>query len=104
MRFPLPLRFTIPACVFFLGVALGLLSFENEIATANYRIEEDYERRAAFLGKQVAGMLDYHFGIGDLDAASRQIDLIRSHPNIGMAFVCDESDRILFSTDEHLEG
>ncbi len=104
MRFPLPLRFTIPAFVFVLGVALGLLSFQNEIATANRRIEEDFVRRATFLGKQVAGMLEYHFGIGDLDAANRQVSLLQSHQNLTLAFVCDDSGKILFSTDPRLEG
>ncbi len=104
MRFPLPLRFTIPASVFLLGVTLGLLSFQNEIATTNRRIEEDFIRRATFLGKQVAGMLDYHYGIGDLDAASRQVSLLQSHQNLAVAFVCDDADKILFSTDPRLEG
>lgn len=104
MRFPLPLRFTIPALVFLLGVTLGLLSFQNEIATANRRIEEDFSRRAAFLGKQVAGMLEYHFGIGDLDAANRQVSLMQSHQNLSVAFVCDDSGKVLFSTDPRLEG
>ncbi|MDB6025383.1 MAG: sensor histidine kinase response regulator, partial [Verrucomicrobiales bacterium] len=104
MRFPLPLRFTIPALVFLLGITLGLLSFQNEIATANRRIEEDFVRRANFLGKQVGGMLEYHFGIGDLDGANRQISLLQSHQNISVAFVCDDSGKILFSTDPRLEG
>jgi PAS domain S-box-containing protein len=104
MRFPLPLRFTIPTLVFVLGVTLGLLSFQNEIATANHRIEEDFIRRANFLGKQVGGMLEYHFGIGDLDAANRQISLLRSHENIALAFVCDDGGKILFSTDPILES
>src|SRR5689334_13823366 len=104
MRFPLPLRFTIPVLVFLLGVTLGLLSFQNEIATANHRIEEDFIRRSTFLGKQVGGMLEYHFGIGDLDAANRQISLLQSHQNIGVAFVCDDRGKILFSTDSRLEG
>ena len=98
MRFPLPLRITIPASVLLFGLLVGGFSFVYEITSTFQRIEDDVERRAAFFGNHVSGALQYHFAKGDLQAANLQISYIGANPNLRLTAICDPSDRILLST------
>ncbi len=98
MKFPLPLRISIPVSLFLFGLALGTLSFVHEVNSAFTRIEQDIRQRAAFLGNQISGILQYHFQNGDEEAASLQLSLAGSSPNLRLAFVCDEQNRIMQST------
>lgn len=98
MRFPLPLRFTIPTTLLLFGLFLGGLSFAYEVTSAFKRIEEDIHRRAVFLGNQISEMLHYHFQNGDIEAAERQIHLLGANPNLSVAIVCDEKGNVLLSS------
>ena len=72
MKFPFPLRFTIPATLFLFGVFLGALSLAYEVTSSYHRIEEDVGRRAVFLGNQISEMLRHHFTQGDIEGALRE--------------------------------
>ncbi len=98
MKFPLPLRITIPASLFLFGLFLGALSFFYEVRSSFHRIEEDIHRRAAFLGNQVSGALQFHFSKEDMEAANLQISYVGANPNLRLTAVCDQNGRIVLST------
>ncbi|MFN7138006.1 MAG: PAS domain S-box protein, partial [Limisphaerales bacterium] len=104
MRFPLPLRISIPASLLFLGLLLGTLSFFYDVSASFRRIENDVQRRTAFLGNQIAGALQHHFAKNDLEGAALQISLAGSKPNLRLTAVCDETGRIIFSSRHHLKN
>ncbi len=104
MRFPFPLRFSIPASLLLCGILLGILSFIYDVNTSFARIEKDVHRRAAFLGNQIAGGLQHHFAKDDMEGASLQISLAGANPNLRVTAVCDESNRVIFSTRQKLKN
>lgn len=94
----MPLRFSIPASLLFLGLLLGGLSFVYDVSTSFKRIERDVMQRAAFLGNQISSALQYHLSERDLERASLQIGLAGSNPHLKVAAVADQSGRVRFTT------
>ncbi|MBA4149261.1 MAG: PAS domain S-box protein [Verrucomicrobia bacterium] len=104
MKFPLPLRFSIPASLLLFGFLLGGLSFLYDVNTSFQRIESDVNRRASFLGNQMASALQHHLRKGDMEGAALQVSLAGANSNLRITAVSDDSGRVVFSTRHHLRN
>lgn len=97
-RFPFPLRFSIPAILLLFGGVLGLVSFQWEVAQAHIIAEQEIKKQATFFASQTSGLLEYQYRSNDGQGAELVISQIATAPNLRLAFLCDENERIIFST------
>lgn len=104
MKFPLPLRISVPAILFIFGIALGTLSFLFEWSLAVQRIDDVVTRHISFLGNQASGFAEYLFAKGDLSGLRKQISHLGADPCIKLAVVCDENQTVLVSSRYEFQG
>ena len=97
-RFPFPLRFSVPAILLLFGGLLGLFSFQREVSLSNLRTEENADRQVAFSGDQTAETLEYLLRKGDVEGADLVISKLGGDPNLHLALLCDENNKIILAT------
>ncbi len=97
-RFPFPLRFSIPAILLLFGSVLGLVSFQRGVSQSSYRTETIVSQEATFSGSQTATLLEYLYRSAQGKGADLAIAQISSAPNLRLALLCDENNRVLLST------
>lgn len=97
-RFPFPLRVSIPAILLIFGALLSLFSFQSEVSLSHTRTEEDATRQARFSGDQTSEMLEYLFRKADFQGANLVISKLGSDPNLQLALLCDETNKIILAT------
>ncbi len=104
MKFPLPLRYSLPLALGLLAGALAGISFGFDWVQSNRAVEALTERRAAALGGLIARNLERHFARNDVVAAAAEIATLTEVPGLilGLGIVCDGADRIQFATDPGL--
>ena len=97
-RFPFPLRFSIPVILLLFGSVLGLVSFQREVSQSNTRTEQEISQEAKFSASQTSGLLEYQYRHADGKGAELTISQIGTAPNIRLALLYDENNRVIFST------
>lgn len=103
-RFPFPLRVSIPAILLIFGFLLSLFSFHSEVLLSHSRTEEDATRQARFSGDQTSEMLEYLFRKADFQGANLVISKLGSDPNLQLALLCDENNKIILATRYELRN
>jgi PAS domain S-box-containing protein len=104
MKLPMPLRHSVPLLIFLLGGLLSLGSFLYERAFSHRQVEGLLSRHTQFIGNQVSGMASYLLGRGDLEGLRKQIASLGSDPVLRHALVCDDSGRVIATTNFELNG
>lgn len=97
-RFPFPLRFSIPVILLVFGGILGIISFQQEVSRANSRAERDITEQATFSASQTSGLLEYQYRYANGKGAALIISQIATAPNLQLALLCDENNKVLFSS------
>ncbi|MDX2098593.1 MAG: ATP-binding protein [Leptolyngbyaceae cyanobacterium bins.59] len=107
--FPVPLKFSVPLILLLMGGLAGLLSFHQQVSVAHQRMEEEVERQARFTGGQTSAVLEYMFRTtptreGSQEGANLVISQMGGDPDLELAFLCDEQNRILLATRYELRN
>ncbi len=97
-RFPFPLRFSIPAILLLFGTILSAVFFQREVCLARKQVEAKMTQQAIFTGNQTAGLFEYLYRHQDMRGADLVVTQLGSAPNINMALILDDRDRVLWST------
>ncbi len=97
-RFPFPLRFSIPGILLLFGSVLGLVSFQWEVSQSFSRTETSIRQQAEFSASQTATLLEYLYRTAQGKGAHLAIAQIAPAPNLRLALLCDEKERVLLST------
>jgi hypothetical protein len=103
-RFPFSLRFSIPLILLIFGSLLGLFSFQREVDQSYRRQEEHGISNLKFSANQISGMLEYLYRRGDVEQVEIAISKLGSDPNIRLALLCDENNRIIWATRYELRN
>ena len=103
MKGPVPLRVSIPVVLLLAAVVLAGAGAWHEVTSARREIEEEARRDLESLGVQVTNRLEYQFGKGDLAAVAFSVTMTGTDPDVGLALVVDEGDRIVAATDPALK-
>lgn len=102
MKFPLPLRYSLPLALGLLAGALAVISFGFDWVQSNQAVEALTLRRAAALGNLMTRNLERHIARNDLGAVTDEVAALREVPSLTVGLVCDESNRVQFATDPGL--
>jgi len=103
-RFPFPLRFSIPGILLLFGSVLGLVSFQREVSQSFSRTEMSIRQQAEFSASQTATLLEYLYRTAQGKGAHLAIAQIAPAPNLRLALLCDENERVLLSTRFDLQN
>ena len=103
-RFPFPLRFSIPGILLVFGSVLGLVSFQREVSHSFSRTETIIRQQAEFSASQTATLLEYLYRTAQGNGADLAIAQIAPAPNLRLALLCDENERVLLSTRFDLQN
>ncbi|MEP0812428.1 ATP-binding protein [Coleofasciculus sp. FACHB-SPT9] len=103
-RFPFPLRFSIPGILLVFGSVLGLVSFQREVSQSFSRTETIIRQQAEFSASQTATLLEYLYRTAQGKGAHLAIAQIAPAPNLRLALLCDENERVLLSTRFDLQN
>jgi two-component system, cell cycle sensor histidine kinase and response regulator CckA len=98
MKFPPPLRYSVPITLFLLGSLLGALSFFFDQHVGNRQVEALVTRHAKFIGNQISGIAAYLLGEEDHDGLRKQIAALGADPILRVAAVVNDEDRIVATT------
>src|SRR5262245_24117718 len=104
MKFPWPLRFTIPGIILLVGLLLGLSLLLYEKRKAELQIEQLVTRHVQFLGNQISGVSSYFLRNQDISGLQRQISALGADPILRLAFVCNERLEVLTSSQFEFTG
>ncbi|HEV8269031.1 MAG TPA: PAS domain S-box protein, partial [Thermoanaerobaculia bacterium] len=99
-----PLRVTIPAIVFLLGVFLAAFSLAWELSASVKRSEEAAREGARTVGTLIADGVESAFHYGDEAEARSRLSHATADRTVTTAVLFDEKDRVLFATRFQLEG
>ena len=103
-RFPFPVRFSIPGILLLFGSVLGLVSFQREVSQSFSRTEMSIRQQAEFSASQTATLLEYLYRTAQGKGADLAIAQIAPAPNLRLALLCDENERVLLSTRFDLQN
>ncbi len=98
LRFPLPLRFSIPMVLVVFGGLLSAFSFQREVTYSNQRAELRTLEEAKVAADQTSATLEYLFRKGDVEGANLVISKLGGNSMLRFAAIVDEQDAILLST------
>lgn len=104
MRYPLPLRHSVPLLIFLLGSLLSIVSFLYERTSSGLQVEGLLQRHVQFIGNQISGIASYLLGRDDLPGLRKQIASLGSDPVLRYAVVCDDSGWVIASSNFELAG
>ncbi len=97
-RFPLPLRFSVPAILLILGTTLSLFSFQREIYQSFKQEEQNTIQNAKFIGTQTSSILEYIYRRRDPDQAEVVISQMGSQINLILAILVNEKNQVIAAT------
>jgi PAS domain S-box-containing protein len=98
MKFPWPLRYTIPGILLACGLLLGSSSLLFERAKAVDQIENVVKRHAQFIGNQISAVCGYCLANDDLPGLQRQVSALGADPVLRLALVCDDRLQVIVSS------
>ena len=104
MKWPPPLRFTIPAIIFCVGLLLGMGSYLFEQKVGARHLSHLLERHINFIGNQIASVAVHLLEQDDLHGLRRQISSVGADPVLNLALICDDQHRVLASSRAEYTG
>jgi PAS domain S-box-containing protein len=104
MKFRLSLTGVYLGGLIALGVALVLVSYQQQVRVARRNIRSELERRAAAIGLRTGAQLEYFLGRGDSAAAELDLAGLGGIPGLIWAVVTDEAGVIRLATDPSFVG
>jgi len=104
VRFPWPLRYTMPGMILLLGILLSVSSFLYERKVANQQLELLINRHVQFIGNQISGVSAYFLEQGDVNGLQRQVSALGADPVLRLALVCDDHWNVLVSSQYEFSG
>ncbi|MGB3300642.1 MAG: ATP-binding protein, partial [Phormidesmis sp.] len=93
-----PLRYSIPLVILGFGSLLGTLVFRQEFLIERARGEDSIRQQAVFTASQASGLLEYQYRQSDGEGTRLIIEQLGASPNLLLALLIDEDDRIYEST------
>lgn len=107
--FLLPFKYSISAVLLLLSSTAGFYAFQQEVSTANQRVEEQTTQKAKFLGSQASGLLEFIYRNNrdntiDLEGANLVVSQMGGEPHLKLAILLDANNQIVLSTDYTLRG
>jgi PAS domain S-box-containing protein len=98
MKFPWPLRYTVPGI--FLGIALflGLSALSYERLRSNQQVEGLVSRHAQFIGNQISALSADFLNKGNVAGLQRQVSALGADPILRLAVVCDDRFNVVSSS------
>ena len=108
-RFPFPLQYSIPAILLLLSSVSGFYSFQREVSMADRRVEQQTVQKAKFFGSKTSGLLEFVYRTeddngADLEGANLVVSQMGGDPNLKLAVLLDERDRVALATHYALRG
>lgn len=105
MRFPPPLRLTIPALIVFSGFSIGVIQFGLEIRDANRRSETSATIHLKSSVSQAARMLDYLYRrVDEGDQVVALISQLGTNPGYRSVILFNDKNVVLRANDHGLAG
>src|SRR5262245_20576170 len=104
MKFPWPLRYTIPGMILLLGTLLGVSSLLYERKKSNDQIEYIVKRDAQFIGNQISTVSSYFVSHKDLAGVQHQLSALGADPILRLAVVCDDHLKVVASSQFQFRG
>ncbi len=98
MRFPWPLRYTIPGILLLCGILLGSTSLFYERSKASAQVEGLVNRHVQFIGNQISAVSSYFLANDDKAGLQRQISALGADSVLRLALVCDEQLQVIVSS------
>jgi GAF domain-containing protein len=99
MRTSLPLRSSIPLLLALLGVVLTGIDAAHDRATTYHNVERTQRNRAVSLSHIIVPSLERDLVQGAPAAVEDAVDRLALEPDMSLALVCDDTNRVLFTTD-----
>lgn len=103
-RFPLPLRYSIPMMLLFMGSLLSFYSFHREVNIADQHHEEELLDYAQFSGSRTAGILEYLYRQVNGQGTPLVIGQLGNEVNLRLAVLLDQNNRVALSTQVGQQG
>ena len=98
-RFHPPLRYTVPATLLTIAVILLWVSYLAETAAARRRVEEGTSRRLRVLGAVLSDDIEHALRHNQMSRLSSTLAHARSDPDVSVAVLVDDGNRVLASSD-----
>lgn len=102
MKHPYPLRIVLPTAAVLLGASAVGISTADRVYASQRRLESETRAELVALGGRTAAQLEYHVSRMDIAALERDTALLSSEPQLSLALVLDETDRVIASTQDAL--
>ena len=99
MRHPFPLRYSIPASLAALALVLTAIASALDWTHTNRAVTDLTLRRAAGLGTVLSRNMIGILARGEQVEAAAEMATLASVPNLSLALVLDDSNRVLYATD-----
>ncbi len=108
-RFPFPLQYSIPVTLLLFSSIAGFYAFQQEVSMANRRVEEQTIQKAKFLGSKTSALLEFIYRThnnksADLESANLVVSQLGGEPNLKLAVLLDENDRVILATHYKLRS
>ena len=104
-RFPLPLRFSIPAVLILCGGLLGITSFNQEIAESYKKTELSTKNYVQISAGQTSRILDYLYRRSNIEEAEITIiSQLGSDPNLNLVILINDKNIIHLSNRYELQN
>lgn len=104
MAHPYPLRYSLPLGFLLVGLAMIGLGYGFNHADIRRRNEALIQQRALGLGELVAPELREELATRDTRAGSKTVERLRAVPQLTLAVLCNNFDRVAFTTQPDLAG
>ena len=104
MRWPPPLRYSIPGMIFAVGLLLSLASYLFETRVADRHLSYLLERHVSFVGNQISSVAVHFLEQEDLHGLTRQISSVGADPVLNLAVICDDQHLVLASSQAEYKG
>src|SRR5665648_1107581 len=99
MKYPYPLRFTLPALLLAFGILLAVVFTMDQLRTSGIAIEEESLHHMESLGNSVSSRLEYDYQRVDPQAAQWRISLLGTEIHVRHGIVYDNAENVIAATD-----
>lgn len=104
MKFPWPLRYTIPGVILLFGLLLSAGFFAFDRRMSHEQVEILVNRHLRFMGNQISAVSAHFLAKDDIAGLQSQISALGADPILQMAFVCDDQGKVLVSSRYEFTG
>src|SRR3569623_1409637 len=104
MKFPWPLKYTLPGIIFLFGSLLSAGTFLYDRIEGNHHLEMLITRHVQFIGNQISCVAAHFLADDDISGLQGQISALGADPAVRIAVLCDDELNILSSSRYELSG